>query len=586
MNMEHLEKKEGASSFWIRAFQLRWLVFFLSLLQISVNVDAWFIRRPSGLSGLSDWPLMLLSPILFTMLLMALIALIRHSLIRKVVLSVITFIVVYLYLFESYLLLTYNTMYNEAIAQTILATHLAETKEYFLSVFNPAIFIVPILKLIGAMVLATGASYLIALLVTKRSHRISKRLVLTLGIVACVCCLGINFVRGTTPRALRPTTLSSLERIGYSTRLYIKEMREARALLANIQRSPIEGLELLDTISEPHSVVVIIGESLRRDYMSCYGYPIATTPRLDSMVRDNDGLILFDDVVSAYAWTEASIAETMSFHTLRDSLAWYHYPTLPRLLSATDRYHSYWASIQEKNGSDIQSVAAIAATADSTYYTAGKNSWGVSHHDGEILKSLRHASDVNKSTGKNLFEVLHLIGSHFRFQDRYPKEYAHFQPKDLIEKRGDDKDKQVVHYLNSIYYNDWVVTNIFRRYDSEPAIIFYFADHGVSVYDNKNNPEHLGHEAVTQNLEIPFMVYITPPMRALKPELYQAISQAKNSPLQLDTFAPSLASLLGVKSKYNDDSRNFFSDKYDKTQTRLGMGVGGERIPIPERQPR
>ena len=42
------------------------------------------------------------------------------------------------------------------------------------------------------------------------------------------------------------------------------------------------------------NVVVVVGESMRRDYMHCYGYPLANTPAQDSLIATGD-LIPFTD---------------------------------------------------------------------------------------------------------------------------------------------------------------------------------------------------------------------------------------------------------------------------------------------------
>ena len=50
------------------------------------------------------------------------------------------------------------------------------------------------------------------------------------------------------------------------------------------------------------TVVVVLGESMRRNYMHCYGYPLENTPKQDSLVKTGD-LVLFSDAISSAAWT-------------------------------------------------------------------------------------------------------------------------------------------------------------------------------------------------------------------------------------------------------------------------------------------
>ena len=45
------------------------------------------------------------------------------------------------------------------------------------------------------------------------------------------------------------------------------------------------------------TVVVVLGESMRRNYMHCYGYPLENTPYADSLIQAKE-LVAFTDVVS------------------------------------------------------------------------------------------------------------------------------------------------------------------------------------------------------------------------------------------------------------------------------------------------
>ena len=83
--------------------------------------------------------------------------------------------------------------------------------------------------------------------------------------------------------------------------------------IKHIDLGKIEHSEDLDSAT----IVIIIGESMRRDYMHCYGYPLPNTPKQDSLVGTGD-LILFSDVVSSASWTVGSVSQSMSFYTMED----------------------------------------------------------------------------------------------------------------------------------------------------------------------------------------------------------------------------------------------------------------------------
>ena len=61
--------------------------------------------------------------------------------------------------------------------------------------------------------------------------------------------------------------------------------------------------------TEAHDVVLIGIDTLRSDFLSCYGYPHPISPRIDRLAREGT---LFTDVVSAAPWTLPSFASILS----------------------------------------------------------------------------------------------------------------------------------------------------------------------------------------------------------------------------------------------------------------------------------
>ncbi len=79
------------------------------------------------------------------------------------------------------------------------------------------------------------------------------------------------------------------------------------------------------------------------------------------------------------------------------------------------------------------------------------------------------------------------------YAKRYSKVFEKFSIKDLKEncldnlngsaKLNDRQAKIKSHYLNAIYYNDFVVSEICNYFKDEEAIVFYLSDRGDKVYD-------------------------------------------------------------------------------------------------------
>lgn len=109
---------------------------------------------------------------------------------------------------------------------------------------------------------------------------------------------------------------------------------------------------------QPHNVVVIIGESLRRLDMHCYGYPLENTPHLNSLVRSGS-LTLYDDVVCPQPNTITSLRRVLTIRGEDRQAPWDATTTLPIAFSSAG-CKTYWCSNQEMAGD--WSVSLIAST--------------------------------------------------------------------------------------------------------------------------------------------------------------------------------------------------------------------------------
>ena len=90
------------------------------------------------------------------------------------------------------------------------------------------------------------------------------------------------------------------------------------------------------------------------------------------------------------------------------------------------------------------------------------------------------------------------------------------------------------------------------------------------MFDIPGRPGLFGHGySVESNVEIPFMVYVSPQLRKEYPELYERILRYKDRPIVNDLFTNSLLELLGITNKYSNPKLEFFSEGYDETRPRF-----------------
>lgn len=503
------------------------------------------------------------------------IALFPYRWLRKVLQGLTIFAYSYLLLFESFLVFSYSSLYTDSIALNILATNPGEASA-FLENLNYKVFLLPLLMLLVLFALTYALT-----------RRWGKEVGTSLrrGLLFC----GMLVTLPISCFVVRPAQLSTMsylymapvERIYIGTTSCIADAELLAKYSADARNFNVGTIEHTRDMKGV-TVVLVLGESMRRNYMHCYGYPLENTPKQDSLVGTGD-LVLFSDAVSSAAWTASSISQSVSFYTQEGpEKEYYKYPALPLVLSKAG-YYTYWVSNQETQGTGIQPVATLASTADSTRFVRNRTygDWNASL-DSDILPLL---FDRTKTpAGKDLFEVVHLMGSHTPYSDRYIHEKAPFTvdnlPKTLPNGKPTPSDAKrrgiICDYVNSIHYNDQVVAQIFQRYSQTPAIVIYLSDHGQAVFENPERPDYYEHEVSQAGLMIPLMVYTSPALREEHPEVYEQIVAAKDRKIMTDLLANSICGLLGVKTKYYNARQDFFSSEYDNARRRLVQAYDGQ----------
>lgn len=556
-----------------RLYRLRFFALLLLLLQMWAVGNYYVGQGRLPYSGEAIYQT--LSLLTWTSIPTLFIALFPYRWLRKVLQGLTLFAYSYLLLFESFLVFSYSSVYTDSIALNILATNPGEASA-FLENLNYKVFLLPLLMLLVLFVL----TYILTRSWGKEVGTSLRRGLLFCGMLVTLP-ISCFVVRPAQLATMSYLYMAPVERIYIGTTSCIADAELLAKYSADARNFNVGAIEHTRDMKGV-TVVLVLGESMRRNYMHCYGYPLENTPKQDSLVGTGD-LVLFSDAVSSAAWTTSSISQSVSFYTLEGpEKEWYKYPALPLVLSKAG-YYTYWVSNQEKQGSGVQPVPTIASTADSTRFVRNRTAgdWNTSM-DSDILPLL---FDRTKTpAGKDLFEVVHLMGSHTPYSERYIHEKAPFTvdnlPKMLPNGKPTPTDAKrrgiICDYVNSIHYNDQIVAQIFQRYSQTPAIVIYLSDHGQAVFENPERPDYYEHEVSQAGLMIPLMVYTSPALREEHPEVYEQIVAAKDRKIMTDLLANSICGLLGVKTKYYNARQDFFSSEYDNARRRLVQAYDGQ----------
>ena len=298
---------------------------------------------------------------------------------------------------------------------------------------------------------------------------------------------------------------------------------------------------------KPHTIIMVIGESACRDYMSAFqpDQPWQTTPWESDMRRGTgSGFIFFPNAYSCAMQTVPSLERVLTERNQYNGLSFADSCSVVDIARAAG-YRVSWYSNQSYIGINDTSVTLVAQTADTAKWV--KKEGGAQQFDESLLSFL----DEIKPEDNN-FVVLHLKGSHFNYENRYPAAYA---AEHGLRTDGGD----VECYRNSIHYTDTLLHRVFdyARERLNLHAMVYFSDHG-GIPDMRRSPRFLGFKMV----RIPLWAYLADDYRKCHPQVAEALETNRQRYFTNDLVYELMCGIFDIKSNHYDPSQSLASTTY------------------------
>lgn len=497
------------------------------------------------------------------------------------ILSLICFVV------DIFLLYIFDTNLNSYLVIVALETNPQESKE-FLSHYAR----VPLFILYGFFILCFFIlwRFVRPLYVNPKHSRVL--IILSICIVA--------FVGIVQPRPYEWTDLLShytkqIFKAVDGTRKFMQEYKNLNAKFDTLASH----LDIKPSKDPIQNLVLIIGESTQKSRLSLYGYPLPTTPLLDELrAQKPENFFVFTDVISPHAQTHESLSLALTFANQdsqglnTNALApkkkvkktpWYEHINILDALKLGG-YHTLAFSNQESISLWGNAATSILNRADDVEYVNISDKMNMARFDEELLELLDlrlkpQDAESDPSQGKiepranaPRFYALHLMGSHTKYYNRYPIEFARFSAEDMKgqgfypHKESEEENSR---YLNSIVYGDFVVREIIKRFEDSDSIVIYFSDHGEEVYDWRSFIGHSDSKISRLLVEVPFMIYVSEGFKAKHPALYKRIKKAQNQKYMHDDLMHTLLDIAGVRLKGYEPKRSILSPNTKFLDSRL-----------------
>jgi len=240
--------------------------------------------------------------------------------------------------------------------------------------------------------------------------------------------------------------------------------------------------------TEIDNIVLVIGESARRQNMSLYAYPIQTTPMQD---QQQERMYIYDNMVSPAGNTILTVPMLLS----KVSPKTYEFNS-PKFADNIVNLGNHlgletsWLSTQEKSSRYVSTISNIAAFAQHQMW--------LTDYDTALIEPFKLA--LAKSAKKKLI-VLHINGSHSNACNNYPKEFRYF-------KDGNSTDDC---YNNSIRYTDSMLGKLFEILRHSNSALLYVSDHG-----EKRISDRFVHADSQESTRIPFYIWYSPKLQQVQ----------------------------------------------------------------------
>ncbi|WP_299017016.1 phosphoethanolamine transferase [uncultured Photobacterium sp.] len=290
--------------------------------------------------------------------------------------------------------------------------------------------------------------------------------------------------------------------------------------------------DVLSSTQKYKNYILVIGESVRKDYLNSYGFELDNTPFMS-----NSPGIVWDGLIAPGPNTYTSVVRLLSVNNgidveLNNNII---------SLANESGLNTYWLSNQGKVGPTDTVISSIAYYSKNIFFSKKGSYKDVDIPDSALLPHL--SSILDKKTKSPKFIVIHLMGSHQNFCQRVDNDI-----------KFDHVNRKISCYITSLYKTDDLLKNIRKiaNKTGEEFSIVYVADHGLGHPNNKK--KNLKHNPrVKQAYEVPLFITSSDDNK-------HTYIERKRSGLHFIHF---LSEWIGVTAVQLEHGYNFYSQQSD-----------------------
>jgi glucan phosphoethanolaminetransferase (alkaline phosphatase superfamily) len=216
-------------------------------------------------------------------------------------------------------------------------------------------------------------------------------------------------------------------------------------------------------------VIAFIGESSGRMNWEIFG----GTPETNPLLKKRTDLVKLPDVLATYNVTRLSVPLILNRKDPRDYRVFLQEGSVIQAFEELG-FETHWVSNQQIVGPHDSPISLIAYQADHQHFLNASIFESPNQYDVGLADQMNLI--IQKPGPK--FIVLHGLGSHARYESRYPPEFTYFPTN------TDNADTNTINaYNNTIRFTDFVLFAAIQRLElSKRKVAFlYVSDHGENM---------------------------------------------------------------------------------------------------------
>ncbi|MFC7356171.1 phosphoethanolamine transferase [Jejudonia soesokkakensis] len=326
----------------------------------------------------------------------------------------------------------------------------------------------------------------------------------------------------------RPGTLKN--RLPYNVYFGLKDYFKKPDLILNTSISKVERIK--DSIK----VVFVLGETVRADHLSLNGYERETTPLLEK----EGNVISFTKLHTDHTYTGKSVPQILTDQNLGDTIQ-----PLTSVFSVANKANIKTTWIGNQTLED--SFGPITETNSSVILVDKfKSEFSFNKELDEVM--LQPLDSVLKTSTPQLI-TLHMIGSHWWYENRYSDLFRKFTP--VIDSKyvpSQSKEQMINSYDNTILYLDYFLSEVIQKLKAEdvPTAMVYVSDHGELLGEDGRWLHAQGGDVLKNPA---YIFWFSDSFRAKYSTEVDTLSAIKNEPITTDDVYFRLLHILGIETK-------------------------------------